>query len=317
MIININNRYFNYFSNVIISFIIAIYFRSQPILGFLDREVYLYNHMGEAIYRLYYWLNEPIIGKILGEPVWLMINYLFGIVFGFEEGLLNLIFFSSFLGIFSVMSLIDKYNIDFKNKFIYLIIFFGVGFMYSKYTMHLRQGFAISVFLFAYCLNGTKKNLLILLTPLIHVSFFLVIPFYYLVEFLKGNTFKKHNLSVLFLSLLFGVVVFVYLPVIGDYFDIYKVDQYESLRYETSGFGFIFWLTILCLFLYSGRDFIYSNLFSIIGIMIFLISYNLFGNPGRLFNNFQPLVILSGLSLKGYNYYIFLIAMLLIIIISL
>uniref|UniRef100_UPI003906D1AB hypothetical protein n=1 Tax=Pseudomonas sp. KCJK8927 TaxID=3344560 RepID=UPI003906D1AB len=78
-----------------------------------------------------------------------------------------------------------------------------------------------------------------------------------------------------------------------------QAENFSSAELKVSGFGFIFWLGVLIMFVLQGRIFLKRNSFAVGGLIVYLSAYFLTGAAGRIFESFLWLVLLAGLEMES------------------
>lgn len=283
---------------IAVAFIYAIVLANLPLLNFRDRTNYLeYAAASSLIWQRY--AERGTFVLLANEPVWLLINILLRLWLEPENVLRVLIGGSAFLAAWSLMR---SQRID--------MIWFALVLLYpgfiKNFIIHLRQGCAIAVFLLG--VWGTRhrwlRRVLIGLAPFIHSAFFPVIAML-LTAHLSRRLKIANDLSVA-LFFVVTLILILTLPVIATEIGARQAFEYKLLSApEVSGLNFAFWLVMLFLMLSASREFLREHRFQIGLIILYLGTYFTFYPGARIFENGLPLVLQSGLNLKGWQRRIF------------
>jgi hypothetical protein len=238
---------------------------------------------------------------------------LFAFVFLFMEKLgipdvasVRIIIFISTLTTFFVM--LHKGRVP---LYAFSFLFFFDWFI-SNYINSLRLALASAVFLLAwFYTSGKMKKLLLVLTPLIHYNFFIVLGIIWLKSILKRMKMSV-DMSIIITALAgatFGLSVFIIANIIGF---VELSDRYSNFDgFIGISLGPLFFLSLLAIFLMQGNSFKHENLLSIM-ILTFYISAVFFFPPvSRVLISTIVLILVSGFSIKSYYKYIFVFMILL------
>src|SRR5690606_3884521 len=140
---------------------------SLSVDAFVDRDNYLvYARSSYEIASFY--MSKGIGPLFFNEPIWLAVNVTMAALLSPENVLRSIIFFSSSVTAFFVLRNNAKY-------FIFLVFILLLPQVLKNNIIHLRQGFAIAVFLCGW-FSGHKnvRYVLFFLACMIHSSFFIV-----------------------------------------------------------------------------------------------------------------------------------------------
>lgn len=228
------------------------------------------------------------------EPLWLMINAILN-EFSSPENAVSVIIFCSAV-IFSVLTIS---NVSIKS-FAWVILFLLLPLVLKNYLIHIRQGLAISLFLLGYFSNSRQVKLLsIALSPLIHSSFFFIIPFLYLSN--SRVILRQKEWIGCLIYFLLSIVFSNILGFIALFLGARQGAEIELFIVNSSGLGFIFFAYLFVLMILEGKGFYRTFSFEI-GILIFyLATYFTLSISARIFESVAMLVLLSGLSLSGWR----------------
>lgn len=269
-----------------------------PIDAVKDRQNYLYlASWTEAI--LFSRLEGGLLGLLFNEPIWLLIN-LFLSFFLIEENVVRTIIF---FGSLTTSYLVLKYNYRY---FIVLLFFLLIPQVLKNYVIHLRQGLALSFFLIGYLStskNTLRNNFFIILSPLIHSSFFFIVLLIYLIKFLER--IKFNNSFKIWSIILFGIISSFIIESVGKFTGARQATQYEFSSADISGLAFLFWLVVFIIYTLQGRQFLKNNMLSISIVIFYLTTYFFIPVTARIFESGIVLVLLSSLSLTDWRKHAF------------
>ena len=119
--------------------------------------------------RLQDMLNQGVLTTLANEPVWLLINSIMGSFLEPETVVRTIIFVSGSVVAWLVLRSRPKH-------FVWLVIFLLFPTVLKNHVIHLRQGAAIAVFVWAwFSPNRVVRAILMASTPFIHASFFFIV----------------------------------------------------------------------------------------------------------------------------------------------
>lgn len=269
-----------------------------PLMGFMDRVYYL-TYARESSQILQNYIKQGWLVLLLNEPLWLLINISLKQLLS-PEGVLRVIIF---LPAFFVSFIIFRLN--FKNAF-WIILFLLIPQVLKNHITHLRQGFAIALFLigwFSHC--RTFRFICFSITPFIHSSFFFVLGLMALTSALK---YLRLSVDLRFLAFgIAGILVGLGLRWIALYeVGIRQFRTYTFTPGDISGLGFLFWSGILVLMLLQPRRYLRDHAFELGAIVLYLTLYPLVEISARVFESTLLLVLLAGLQMGEPNRHLFL-----------
>ncbi|BDM65192.1 hypothetical protein NFHSH190041_26440 [Shewanella sp. NFH-SH190041] len=276
-----------------------------PIDGMLDRPNYLL-YVTNAFTLIISNISKGELSFIFNEPIWLSINFCLGLLFSPENVVRIFIFFSSFLTFYVCV----KNNI--KHVFLMVLILIYPQ-VIKNYIIHLRQGLAVSIFIYAWYLTNKKIKLFVMLcTPLIHASFFFVVFIYFVVKFLtKLKLARDVKLLALFVL---GFIIAIVIPILTLYLGARQANEYNFSDISVSGGAFILWFVILMLFWFQGKVFFKIHTFEISSIGFYLSTYFFTPVTARIFESSILLVFIAGLYLSSWRKYLYIFLFLLTLI---
>lgn len=217
-------------------FLYAIVCSQLPNSEFLDFDNYM-NFIKNSEGLLNIALNSNIFIALANEPIWLLVNYSLKIFLNDEAVFRLIIFISSF--IFSKV-VIKNSNGD----FLFIIIILLTPQFLKNYITHIRQGFAISLFLYSWFLrNNLFRIMLFIIVPFIHTSFFFVYILISLSYICHSLKFSLTSTILFYIFASFAISLSV--TELANYFGARQSNEYNFTMTSSSGLGFIFWFSIL------------------------------------------------------------------------
>jgi len=286
----------NLFLATFFSLIYAWSILQLPILSSIDSVNYLY-YAHNSFLVLVVRFDKGIVYGLLNEPVWLLINYFFAFIFNNNPK--SVVFALSFLVSFSLCFYSYRFNIKVRNiPIVFFLLLFPM--LIANSVVNIRGGVALVIFLLAFFSKNKKlKYFLFLLTPFIHISFSLIIIFYFLVSWIsniKVTTYSK--IALIFLAILF----------LSIFLNNVSSDAIRQLgnthKISFSGIGFLFWFIfflIEIIFLDIKKFFVYDKKFYLLGIsflIFYLMNYFVFYGSARIVQVGLFFIILSLFYLK-------------------
>ncbi|NNG45155.1 hypothetical protein HJP15_19910 [Pseudoalteromonas sp. NEC-BIFX-2020_002] len=301
---NTSNRqaYYIYLC-VFFASIYALMLSSLPVNEtIVDRINYIYyaekSHVIFARYQ-----SKGLFSVLFNEPLWLIVNIVLSSI-GDPTFIIKVIVFSSS---FTVAYFVLTTN---PKGFLFLLLLLLFPQVIGKFIVHIRQGFAISIFILG-IMSGNERVrfFLIICTPFIHSSFFFIVFFAALCSQLQTSKLGEDVSSVVavFISLLLGSSILV----VGTFLGARQVSE-DSVTTSASGFGFVFWSAILVLYYLAGKDFIRRYIFSISCIVLYLATYFFTVYTARIFESGLIFAVLAALNLSpmrrlmAYSLFVFL-----------
>ena len=269
-----------------------------PIDAVKDRGNYL-NYASWPETLIIQRLEGGVLALIFNEPIFLLINFVLSFLFDEENVVRTIIFFGSFTTSYLVL----RYNYRY---FLLLLFFLLIPQVLKNYVIHLRQGLAMSFFLIGYLStskNKFKNSFFILLSPLIHSSFFVLVFLIYLNKFLEKFRFDV-TLKILVIAL-FGIISSFIMETVGQLSGARQAAQYEFTSADISGLAFLFWVLVFVIYTLQGKHFLKKNLLSIAILIFYLTTYFFIPVTARIFESGIVLVLLSSLSLTDWRKYSF------------
>ncbi|WP_140919911.1 EpsG family protein [Limnobaculum xujianqingii] len=296
---------------VLISLFYAIILTLLPMDVFQDRDNYL-NYANSSRIILERNLNDGFLPYLTNEPVWLYLNVLISSIFGGENTVRFIIFFSSFLVSYSFLRI--GYS---KTSLFILILVLLMPQVLKNHTTHLRQGVAVAIFIFAFLVNNRFKYLLLFMTPFIHASFFFLLPIYIFSELIKKYKFSGFILSpreVMLLYIIFTFLLTFLFPYIIQFSGARQAEQYVNVLPDGSGLGFLIWSVFFFLFILQSSNWIRNEFYSLFSVGFYLSTYFTLAVTARVFESAFLFVFLSMFSTrKDYRLLFIVLCMILFI----
>ncbi len=263
---------------------------SLPVDAFQDRANYLayadYSDLILLRYVLDGWLTI-----ISNEPVWLALNAALATALDPYAVVRLLIFAAAFVTSFLVLK-------REKPQLLWIILFLLFPPVIKNYIIHLRQGVAVALFLTGYFSSNKRVGMVLMaLTPFIHSSFFFILMIQIMTVASRRINFPVWARVLVFVS--FFIFLGLTLGAVSSSLGARQANEYQNVDIGVSGLAFLFWLSILGLFLAEGRDYINSHMFSILLLSFYLSVYFFTVVSGRIFESGILFVLLSGLYLSG------------------
>lgn len=227
------------------------------------------------------------------EPVWLLMNTGLGLFLYPEMVVRTIIFFSAT----SVAWLILRH---YPQHFVWLMLFLFLPQVIKNYLIHLRQGAAIAVFLWGwFAVSRSSRWLLIGLTPFIHASFFVILTLFALTWLLRSIRFAPDLKTITYVAA--GIAVGLGLGVLAELLGARQGAQYAFERTDVSGLGFLLWVMILGIMLSAGKTWLREHAFESGVVILYLVNYWLIEVTARIFESGLIVVLLAGLTLRGWR----------------
>jgi len=275
-----------------IAIIYGMVLSQLPYEQFFDFSSYLIYAEFSAV-RLLSLLNQGLLVALTNEPVWLIANVVLSLFFTPDGVVRVIILFSAT----TVAALVLLRN---PKHFIWLICFLLLAVVVKNNLIHLRQGFAIAIFIMGWFSSSRSLRwFLFFLTPFIHSSFFFIIMILVLSVAMTKLRFGSDIRAVLFFIV--SVSIGLSLGVIAAVLGARQAEAYYFTMADASGLGFLIWLTVLILFLMNGRQFLQKHSFECSLLIFYLTNYWLIEVAARIFESGILLVLIAGLALTGWR----------------
>jgi hypothetical protein len=245
-------------------------------------------------------LSQPLIYIIIDKPLFKVVFFLLNSIGLTPIGAIRAVIFFSTAVTFFVMLTRCKIPLV---AFVFLLFF---DWFIANYINSLRMGFATSLFLYAsFYLKGRKQKYIFALTTLIHYGFIIVLGIIYFEYVLKKRkiSVNKSILLTAALGFTFGLNVLVISSFLGFGELSERYGQFDGIF--NVGFGALFFLGILIIFLFQSSAFKVENLLSMMLITFYLSSVLFFPPISRILISTIVLILASGFALRSYYRYLF------------
>lgn len=280
----------------ILSLLLSFTLASLTVDGYVDRVYYLDYAENSLLYLINYSASGPL-SIIFNEPLWLLVNIGLSFLFEPENVIRLIVFFSAFVTCFLIINNTDK------KYFFWLILFLLLPQVLKNNINHLRQGFGISVFLLGWFSSpGCRRYLLFLCAAFIHSSFIIVLIGFLSVRLVSSLRVSGGIRNVYYIVIGLGFGFFTLAA--ASYLGARQGEQYVE-RESVSGFGFVYWLFVLCLFLCQNKDFLRRNSAQIFFIILYLCTYFILPVTARVFESVLLTVLIAGLYIRREYKFLF------------
>jgi len=251
-----------------------------PVLTSKDSASY-YVYANIAMEELFRAFESGVISGLLREPVWLLLISFVSYIFAWNHDyvLFSISFFSSFMAAYSSLGRIKG-----GASAVVMLLLLTSSFFIGNFVTHLREGVALAIFLIGLnAKNSIIKNILLSITPFIHVVFFIILSMYYFSMLL--SKLKVSKFIVFFLAVT-GMII---MSVVVNYF--LEGSSFRQASAENavsgSGVGFLYWLVYLLVIssiyiFYKKRSFTVISLMSLFVLMFYLMNYYYFYAAARV-----------------------------------
>lgn len=259
---------------------------------FKDFENYL-NYTDSSSFLFLSSYSKGVLEVLGNEPVWLFLNIFLSQFFESEYVVRSIIFLSSFF--------VSYFAIRSRPSSIFILCIFLLfpGFI-KNYLIHLRQGAAIAVFMIGWGVaNKGVKWTFILISPLVHSSFFFIVFLMIFNYFLKRQKFAFDFVVVI--NILAALFVGFGMGSAASILGARQASADDLSVSDGSGLGFILWLILLCVMATSGRNFVRKFYFQISIIIFYISTYWISSKSARIFESGVLLVFLTAIDLPGWR----------------
>lgn len=238
------------------------------------------------------------LATLSNAPLWLLLNGFLGLVLEPEEALRLIIFVQAA----AVAHLLLRAG---RKNWLWIIALLFMPLFLENFTIELRQGAGITVFLLGWFSTGRIKRWLLMgASPFIHESYAFVVVLYVLTEVMRR--LRLADDVKMTIIMVFSVFVSLGLLALATLVGARQASEYSLAATAVSGAAFVIWLAILCLFLLGRHELRRYYEFSVSAITFYLGAYYLASPAGRIFESMFPVVYLCGLQLTSWRRVIFL-----------
>ena len=273
-----------------VAFFGALFLATLEVDGYVDRDNYL-TYASASLVILIRYFSESVVTTVFNEPLWLLVNVVLSLFFSPESVLKIVIFFSSFVTSYAVLS-----HVEFKNV-ILVVLFLTLPLVLKNNIIHIRQGLAVSVFLCGWFSGkGWFKYSLFLFAALIHSSFVLIV-----VGIISINSMYYLRLSSGVRNILYiivGLAVGLGVVFAANYLGARQAGGYQSVVAGGSGLGFVFWGGVLSFFLVHGRSFLNRHPYAVFFVILYLSTYFFLPFSARILESVMMVILLATLDFR-------------------
>lgn len=269
---------------------------SLPVDVFMDRINYL-NYATDSWAILLQRWNEGWVVLAANEPLWLLFNAFLSTFLQPEEVVRAVILVSS-----GVVAWIVARQFASSPWKVVLILLLPIVIRY--HVIALRNGLALAVFLAGWVApNGVRRWLLLLLAPLIHVSYFIVLALLATAWLCLRWRFAPDLRALTFV--VFSLSLAVATDTLASMAGARHAYEYAFSAVDVSGLGFLFWMGVLVVMWFEGRTFLRQNAFETGSIVFYLVSVWLVDFAARAFESTSLFILLAGMRLTGWRLSVF------------
>jgi len=283
---------------IALALLYGIVLASLPLEALYDRPTYIFwaGHSEEILRN--FW-SQGILVTLANEPLWWSINIFLSFFFTPEGIVRTLIIIPAIIVAYLILQADPKH-------FIWLLLFLFVPGVIRHHIMAIRQGVAVAIFLLAwFSTNKYWRRFLFLLTPLVHVSFFIVLVLMALTWLVRKMRFayELRSLAFLCIGIAMGIGGMAWLgEMVGSrQAEALTIEWYAARMPEASGLGALFWTMIFVIYSLQGKVFTRNHTFELGSIIFYISTYHFLPIAGRIFTSILPVVLLAGLELTGWR----------------
>lgn len=267
---------------------------SMPLMNFKDRDNYL-NYFADSPILLLMNIAKGPLALLTNEPLFLLLCTGLNLLVGPYMGLRIIIFSGAFLVSLQTLKVAPK-------SFLLLFAFLLAPQVLENHIVHLRQGLAIGVFLFGW--RSTRRWIrwtLMLISPLVHASFFFVLMFAGIAKASKKVRFGKKQVILIYLTI--GLALGVGLGLITNVLQARQGEEqtFGAAAAGSSGLGFAFWILPLTVMLWESRHFFREHILEIGTLLFYLATYFISPFSARVFESTLLLILLSSFQMSRSN----------------
>jgi hypothetical protein len=239
------------------------------------------------------YIDGGLLRILSNEPIWLMLNAGLSIFLDPETAVRTIIFFGATTVAWHTL----RY---YPRQFVWVILFLLLPQVIKNYLVHLRQGFAIAVFLWGwFAVHRSARWLLLGATPFIHASFFFILALLALTWLLRSVQVSSALKTITYFSI--AIAVGLSLGTLAELSGARQSNEYAFMRTDVSGFGFLLWAMVLGVIFTAGKTWLREHAFES-GVLIFYLgTYWLIEVTARIFESGLITILLAGLSLPGWR----------------
>ena len=273
-------------------FLCLLYGYVMMINSYVDHIAYL-RYAESSDLHFFFNYETGFFRFVFNEPLWLLINIGLGIFFEPEDVIRAISFFSSSLLAYSALRAYPRW-------WVVIILLLLLPQVIRYQVTGFRQGVAIALFVWAWFhLAGWKKLSVFVLLPFIHSSYFIILSLLALTWLLRSIRFAPDLKTVTYVVA--GIAVGLGLGVSAELLGARQGAQYAFEPTDVSGLGFLLWVMILGIMLSAGKTWLRDHAFESGVVIFYLVTYWLIEVTARIFESGLVVVLLAGLSLRGWR----------------
>jgi len=276
-------------ARVLTAFFYAVVLAYLPQEIFLDRVGY-FELLGNGFFYLEGYFSSGWIAGMTNEPLFLWLGGTLSKYISPEEVTRLVVMVPAFL--------VAYYTLKYEEKsFWILLLFLLLPQVLKNHLIHIRQGFAISLFMIGWY---TGKKFWMILSPFIHASFFIVGGWWLLNEIITRLKIKfEWGIAVI---VLYAGVLSFFLGDIAGVFGARQALYSYGIIQEVSGLGFLYWGGITGLFFLQGKEFVEKHRFAVGILLIYLGTYYFVQLSPRIFESGLLVVLITILNFSKWKH---------------
>lgn len=296
MLYNSNDRRYYILICFFVALIFSLVLSNLQVDAYIDRVSYL-AYAEDSLLVLGRNFSSGWLKLIFNEPLWLTINIILSTIFSVENVVRFIIFCSTFLTVYLVLSNVDK------RFFVLALLFLLLPQVLKNNIIHLRQGLAVAIFLAGwFSLNYKTKYLCFIFSALIHSSFVIVLVGIIGVNILLYLRFSYGLRSIIFIII--GLCIAFFGLYFAELLGARQGASYQGKSSSASGLAFIYWSGFFVLFTLQSKQFLKSHAIPTFFILLYLSSYFFLPVTARVFESVLLIILLSTVDFKRLYLYL-------------
>ena len=275
-------------ARVLTAFFYAIVLSFLPQEIFLDRVGY-FDIIGRGLIYLEGYFASGWLSGMTNEPLFLWLGGTLSQFIAPQEVTRLVVLVPAFLVAYYTLKHDEK-------SFWILLLFLLLPQVLKNHLIHIRQGFALSLFMVGWY---TGKRFWMALSPFIHASFFIIGGWWLLNEILDRYKVKFEWGIAWILG--YAALLALFLGDIAGLFGARQASYSYGVLQEVSGLGFLYWGGITGLFFLQGKTFIEKHRFPIGILLIYLCTYYFVKLSPRIFESGLLVVLVTILTFEKWK----------------
>jgi hypothetical protein len=299
IVVQNNCRNTSLYAKFVIPFAYALTLSALPVQVFSDRQSY-FNYVTDSWFLLLRNWQQGILPLLANEPVWLLLNALLGSFLSPENTIRLIVFVAAFI-VSRYLLICSAYPLTIS----ILLLLFPV--LLQNHLCALRNALAASLFLIGWYSNATLRRwLFLLLTPFVHIAFFLILVLIVVSKTLVRLRFGADVRQLVFIII--GILVALGAVTVAQMVGARHGYEYQGVvrAGEVSGLGFLFWFFVLGLMFLEGKTYLRENVLCVAAITFYLTSYLFTDIGARAFESVVAPVLVTCTFLTGVRRRLFL-----------